>query len=305
VGATADRVGRRSAGAAARPVVARVSSPIPAVGPGYAVDVRPWRTMAASHWHDCLEITYVFRGRGTYVLGQEALAFHDGDVFVIPAGVPHRTVDAPGSRHWNLTLYLRPEGVAWLGREAEGVVRRVALAAGRRRGADLGPSWEALFGELARLARNRLAPDHPLIATKLLEACLLVERCPPAAPGGAAPAPEAVGGRSLRHVREMLDLIETRGADRLTAAAVAARVGLNQHYASDLFRHAVGVPLARYIRARRLQRAYQLVGSTDSPFAEIARGCGFRDVSVFYRAFVKEFGKTPGAVRRLARGRAG
>jgi AraC-like DNA-binding protein len=292
------------------------SSPIPVEGAGFAVDVRPWRTMGAAHWHDCLEITFVLRGHGVFVLGEERLPLHDGDLFVIPAGVPHRTLDALGCRHWNLTLYLRPEAVVWLGPDAERAVRRAGLLSGRRRAGAVAGNWESLFADLAQLAGERQAPDRPMIATKLLEACLLVERCPAQPeslraagdPACGCPLPLAEpgdGGSPLHHVREMLSIIEAAGPHGVTAPAVAARVGLNRHYASDLFRHAVGMPLTRYLRRRRLQRAYQLVGSMDIPFADIARCCGFGDVSAFYRAFVKEFGRTPGAVRRLTRGRAG
>lgn len=298
------RVGARDPEGGVGPGRAALSSPIPGMGVGFALEMNPWRTMTCSHLHDCLEISYVLQGDGLFMVGDIAAGMCPGALFVIPPGVSHCAVDPPEGRHWNLSLYLRPESVAWLGTQAEGVVRHVALVSGRRWVGPLSRVWEHLFGQLGELFDDRIHPDHAMIATKLVEACLLAERCPAddgtasRSETGAAHPVGVPAGRDTpsRHFARMLAIIESD--PRTCAREVAERVGLHPHYASQLFARAVGQSLTQYIRKRHLERALQLVATSHLPIAEIAQTCGFRDLSTFYRSFVKEFRRTPGAIRR-------
>jgi AraC-like DNA-binding protein len=69
---------------------------------------------------------------------------------------------------------------------------------------------------------------------------------------------------------------------------------------SQLFRRLKAItgrsPTA-YIRSIRLQKANQLLISTAWRVSEIAYALGFTDPNYFSRAFRKQFGCTPGAVR--------
>lgn len=287
--------GRRSlAGTAA------LSSPIPGSRMGFALESNPWRTMAGPHVHDCLEISYVLQGSGLFMVADAPCEMSPGILFVIPPGVAHCAVDPPEGRHWNLSLYLRPDSVAWLGTRAEGIVRRVALVGGRRLAGTWSRAWEYLFAQLGELCADRAQPDEAMIATKLLEACLLAERCPADMEGVAGLAtgtrPLAGPEQVSEHFVSMLAVIDSD--PRAGARQVAERVGLHPHYASYLFGRATGLSLTQYIRRRHLECAQRLVATSAISIAEVADICGFRDLSTFYRAFVKEFRLTPGAIRR-------
>lgn len=56
---------------------------------------------------------------------------------------------------------------------------------------------------------------------------------------------------------------------------------------------------SRFIRAYRLQRAKQLLETTDLQVSEIAYRVGYKDPAYFSHSFQEEFGVTPGAVRRV------
>jgi AraC-like DNA-binding protein len=69
---------------------------------------------------------------------------------------------------------------------------------------------------------------------------------------------------------------------------------------SQLFRRLKaisGMAPTAYIRNVRLQKANQLLISTDWRVSEIAYSIGFTDPNYFSRAFRKKFGCTPGVVR--------
>jgi quercetin dioxygenase-like cupin family protein len=54
------------------------------------VGVSPPGQGVALHRHDCAELLIVHTGRGTYTVGDDTTEAGDGEVVIIPAGVPHR-----------------------------------------------------------------------------------------------------------------------------------------------------------------------------------------------------------------------
>lgn len=66
------------------------------------------------------------------------------------------------------------------------------------------------------------------------------------------------------------------------------------------FRRTTGVPLFRWLRAFRVERAKELLRGTSLPLADIAVACGFADQSHFTRTFSAATGTTPGNWRRAS-----
>jgi AraC family transcriptional regulator len=64
-----------------------------------------------------------------------------------------------------------------------------------------------------------------------------------------------------------------------------------------MFHLSFGLPPHRYLLARRLERAQQLLRSSRLPFGEIALACGFASASHFSNRFRQAFAATPGQYR--------
>jgi AraC-like DNA-binding protein len=91
----------------------------------------------------------------------------------------------------------------------------------------------------------------------------------------------------------------------LTAASTAAALGISVRHLHLLF-EPTGSSFAQYITRRRLLRCRTALTSstgTSRSVADIAFGWGFYSLATFYRAFEREFGLPPRAVR--AAGAAG
>ena len=97
--------------------------------------------------------------------------------------------------------------------------------------------------------------------------------------------PDSIGTQIVSFVNQHL-------FDELNLDAVAAHFYLSRSQLGRVFRKTTGAPPWDYITAKRLVAAKALIanGSTARAAAE---QCGFRDYSVFYRAFVKRFGCSP------------
>lgn len=258
--------------------------------------VLPRRPMARAHWHDVLEINFVRGGRGLYRIGDRTYAIEPGALFVIPAGVPHRTAPDGRDPHWHLTLYFRPEALGPLGPRAVAHASAVAASAQRIPAAPFRDLWECLFDGLGREARHAADGWGLGACAKLLDACLLVERC-----ARAAAAPEVVvPSHQGAYLHRMMACIEGHLEEPLTLERIASAAGLHPNYASALFRQRTGTPLFAYIRSRRLGRARALLETSTLTVAEVARRCGFRSAPSFHRALRAAFGATPAGLRRLA-----
>lgn len=97
---------------------------------------------------------------------------------------------------------------------------------------------------------------------------------------------------------QLLASVETQlhiapSVDALTDSLPYSSVHLQR-----LFRFAFGMPLATYIRKRRLAKGMEALLKTRRSVLDIALDCGFEYEQSFIRAFKREFGMTPGDLRK-------
>jgi AraC-like DNA-binding protein len=119
-------------------------------------------------------------------------------------------------------------------------------------------------------------------------------------------AVEAARNGGLRAARriEILHKIEGKlGAPGLTAASLAAELGISRRYVSQLLEE-TGQTFSEYVLAKRLDRAAQLLGDPRHDhrrISDLAFATGFIDLSHFNRSFRRRFGVTPSDLRATAK----
>lgn len=91
----------------------------------------------------------------------------------------------------------------------------------------------------------------------------------------------------------LLERIRDRAPFGLTAAEVASWIPGSRRLAEFRFREATGHSILEEITSARIDRAKELLVSTDSPIGEISDRCGYRTVNAFRDAFKSLTGKTP------------
>ncbi len=79
----------------------------------------------------------------------------------------------------------------------------------------------------------------------------------------------------------------------LTVNGVAERLHLNRSYFSTAFRNYTGASPQEYLNRYRLERAAQLLKSSDMSVAQIAMATGYADFCNFSRMFKRRFGVSP------------
>jgi AraC-like DNA-binding protein len=100
-----------------------------------------------------------------------------------------------------------------------------------------------------------------------------------------------------RHLLRARDLADGRYFEALDVADMARAAGLSRAHFSREFRRAFGVSPHAYLLTRRLERAAQLLRTTDHSVAEVCVSVGLQSVGSFTTSFKRNFGKTPTAYR--------
>jgi AraC family transcriptional regulator of arabinose operon len=97
--------------------------------------------------------------------------------------------------------------------------------------------------------------------------------------------------------------LETRYAERITLAGLAAIAGCSvQHFCAEFRRHLGAAPIDYLIRLR-LAQARLLLRDRNAGVAEVARAVGYDDYHHFTKLFRRRYGVPPSTVRGASRGR--
>jgi two-component system, response regulator YesN len=104
--------------------------------------------------------------------------------------------------------------------------------------------------------------------------------------------------RSSGNVRKILAVISQRYMTPLSLDALADAVGLSRFHVARVVKRGTGKTVTQHIRTLRVNRACELLESTDQPYAEIAYALGFADQSYFIKQFREMTGTTPARYRR-------
>jgi AraC family transcriptional activator of pobA len=219
-----------------------------------------------------------------------------GDVLLVPAGEPHRTLELRRPELWGLTFgapCFAANGAASLLEPFERV-RDGGAAVVRIPSARHG-YLEGLFRELVDVGRGPGASGDALAAVQrsLLTLILAdVERA--AGPVDGRPASGGVVARALR-------FIERNCLGRLTLADVADAIGRSPTYVTSALTRATGRSAGAWIVGGRMAEARRLLLHSDERVDAIAGRVGYADATHFIRMFRREHGATPAAWRAARR----
>jgi len=103
--------------------------------------------------------------------------------------------------------------------------------------------------------------------------------------------------RSSSRMRKIMIFISQRYMTHLTLDDIAAEVGLSRFHVARLIKRSTGKTMTQHIRTLRINKARELLESTDQKYADIAYDLGFADQSYFIKQFREMTGTTPAHYR--------
>ena len=113
----------------------------------------------------------------------------------------------------------------------------------------------------------------------------------------ATPSDEGIAIESLHRV---VALVHDRLAEPLRVADLAAAAGCSSSALERRMKKVFGVSATQFVLRSRVDRATQLLTTTDRPLADIAAAVGFYDQADFTRRFARLTNATPAQFRRRA-----
>lgn len=266
---------------------------------GLAADFVSWgfydsRQAWRNYWHihSFVEVCLAYSGRGRFRYGEEERDVGAGDVFIARPGVVHEIESSAD----------QPLGIAFWGFTLRSERRRSSSDRGWWSGLSQGPvvsdrvgNLVSILGALSDEARRPRSGTE--IVCHSLGAALLVETARAFTVDTdlrVAPRPRDRGSQIVAAMhRHLVDNL----ARPLSVRDVAAVVHLSQRHAERLFAEQTGESLMVALRRLRLGLAGQLLLDTARTTEDIARACGYTDLSAFRLAFRRQHGQSPQAYR--------
>jgi AraC family transcriptional regulator len=105
------------------------------------------------------------------------------------------------------------------------------------------------------------------------------------------------GALSPQQERRIVEFIAASLDVHLDLKVMADALGMTPCLFARQFRRSFGTPPYAFVKARRLEKARQLLATTTLPIKVVALDCGFCDQAHLTRMFAAEFGSTPAVFR--------
>lgn len=105
--------------------------------------------------------------------------------------------------------------------------------------------------------------------------------------------------RERKPVLEAIAYMKEHFTEKITLEDVAATIGFNTNYFSELFKKETGENFSNYLLGIRMEKAKQMLRDTKIPVYEIGESVGYKDAKYFSQQFMKVVGVKPAEYRKL------
>lgn len=260
---------------------------------GYPYETVRW------HFHPEYELNYISHTSGRFYVGDHTGTFEPGQLVLMGPNLPHNWIsEVPnGESVPERCVVLQFSGKSMLGGiEAFpelGQLQRLLTDA--QRGILFSPEvtrkavpmlaglleargFQRVYQFLALLETLSHAQDSSLLATPSFQ-----------------PDPQ---GYQSSTINQVLAYLAEHLNERLNESDMARYAGMEPSAFSRYFRRHTGLPFVQYLNRRRVNRACELLISSEQPVTDICYACGFNNVSNFNRQFLAQKSVAPSQFRR-------
>lgn len=245
------------------------------------------------HTHKNHEIGYIIKGEGSYDVGGVGYWAKAGDIFIIPPNVPHFEVKSQRQPFEIMFIMVKHYG--------KGSKRLIDII--KRLQGRIHLAQETKIKDIFKDIYNEIIIKNPgylsIIDAKLKILYLLLYReIHMSSLSDKKKNLKMITSERNRYViGEVKQLIMKNIEKNLTINFIAQNFYYHPNYLSQLIKNDTGKSLNEYIIGLRMERAMEMLSSTDSSIEQIAASLGFSSTEYFYKRFKKEVGMTPNQYR--------
>lgn len=267
---------------------------------GYPYETVRW------HFHPEYELNYITHTSGRFYVGDHTGTFGPGQLVMTGPNLPHNWIsEVPGDQPVpERCVVLQFSGKSVMG----GIEAFPELGQIERLLAD---SQRGLLFSEATTARAAPVLTGLLQASgfqrvyqflHLLEILSMARDSTPLATAAFRPDPQHYRSNTINQV---LSYLSEHLAEPVSESDLARYAGMEASAFSRFFRRHTDLPFVQYLNRLRINRACELLISTEQQVTDICYACGFNNLSNFNRQFLAHKGSPPSQFRRLYRLNAG
>lgn len=262
-----------------------------------------WREEAAFafnwHYHPEYELTYIHRGSGTRLVGDQVETFHDGDLVLLGPNLPHTwATDEKKSWEGNASAVVVQFNPMVLG---DSLLQLPELAAVRQLlgKASRGIAFHASLADEVARKMAQLPSTHGL--ERISRLLLILDDLGRSEVMRQLASP-LYTPNSRRDNEQRIDrvfrFLHHHFAEQISLTDLAAEVHMTETSFCRFFKKMAGRPYTDYLNDLRVNRACQLLVEGEENMPSIAYSSGFSSMTHFNRMFLKKKDMTPGAWRK-------
>lgn len=231
---------------------------------------------AMPHWHENIEILY-FHGKGGIICDRASYQVNEHDIAVFGSNILHAVPRCEGVTHDCLIVdgaFLSKCDINTSELKFDCVVRDKTVS----------ELYRAVMGEIIRM---RDGDEYGAAAVKVAILALVVQLCRNHSNRDNG---ERCHGDA---VKRALGYIKSHYDEPLSIDRIAHSVNISKYHFCREFHRETGFTVIRYINNLRCREAQKLLHEGKYAVGEVARMCGYENMSYFTRTYKTIIGKTP------------
>ena len=265
----------------------------------FVSNASPRRRLFRVHHHVEFELGMIIDGHGIYS-GKKEYVISPGDIYFYKNNEPHCVVEIGEEGMTFLNFYISPLYFRHL--MSRGENERFGADFVQKRFTEsrindfLPPSDTMTISQMmlriAEEMRERGDGYEFMVENCLNAALVILSR-------NAIPAPEKGLriGSNYERIFNLATFIDENYRQNLSLDELARAANLERTYFSALFKRIIGLSPCEYISIKRIERATELLRSTDMSILDVAVACGFNNTANFNKQFKRYSGTTPSSLR--------
>ena len=244
------------------------------------------------HSHEYYEFYFFLEGEVTMFYSDSSHRMKNGDMVIIPPGMQHHVqIHDPAVPYRRVVFWITKSFLSKLSVHSEEFLFLTGKADGS------GFAWHfnevtfntvqrKIFHVIEEIFSDRFG-RRMAVALGINDLLLFLNRTV-----YESLHPERYGKSEKNLDRNLIRYIEEHINEDLRLDTLSELFFVSKYHISHLFKDKMGISLHQYILKKRLSMSKDALINGRKP-SEVFREYGFSDYSVFYRAFVKEFGLSP------------
>lgn len=245
-------------------------------------DTRSGLSGCSQHYHSLFEIYYMKKGSCSYFIDNKSYKIGSGDIILIPGGVIHKSQYSNNnySRHLiNCSKYYIPSSIFNVLPKLIYVYRNTTIQ----------HKIDEIFAAIDHDYRSPDSFSSESLRSLMHTLFILLARNP--------------NLKSNEYVKNIctetaIEHIRKNFGSNITLSSVAKMCAVSPEHMSRTFKRETGFGFSEYLTHVRLQHAEYLLKNSNLSITETAHRCGFGDGNYFSVIFKRNFGITPGAMKK-------